>query len=76
MPLVFYDKEAYAKAASHIALPLNLISALSPPVLVALLTHFGTNALLGFCMLCSGTAFAILLRLSRRRPQVRPIAAI
>ncbi|HBY30195.1 MAG TPA: MFS transporter, partial [Bradyrhizobium sp.] len=31
IPLVFYDKSEFAKASSHIALPLNLISAASPP---------------------------------------------
>jgi predicted MFS family arabinose efflux permease len=68
IPLVFYDQAEFAKAASHIALPLNLISAASPPILVGLLTHFGSNALLGLTMLCSGAAFLILLWLSRRRP--------
>jgi MFS family permease len=70
IPLVFYDKAEFAKATSRIALPLNLISAVSPPVLVGLLTHFGSNALLGLAMLCSCGAFLILLWLSRRRPTI------
>ena len=40
IPLVFYDKAAFAKTTSQIALPLNVISALSPPGLAALLTPF------------------------------------
>jgi len=68
IPLVFYDRAAYAKATSHIALPLNVSSAMSPPVLAALLTHFGANAVLGVAILCSCSALAILLILSRRRP--------
>jgi hypothetical protein len=75
MPLVFYDKAEFAKATSRIALPLNLISAASPPVLVGLLTHFGTNTLLGLAMLCSCGALLILLWLSRRRPTIGAIAA-
>ncbi len=68
IPLVFYDRAAYAKAASHIALPLNVSSAVSPPVLAALLTCFGADAVLGVAILCSCSALAILLILSRRRP--------
>lgn len=74
IPLVFYDKAAYAKAALHIALPLNLISALSPPVLIGLLTHFGSNAVLALAMLCSSGALLVLMLLSRRRPPVGAVA--
>jgi len=74
MPLVFYDGAAYATAVSRIALPLNLISALSPPVLASVLTRVGVNALLGLAILCSCSAVAILLVLSRRRPR-DPLAA-
>ncbi|UPJ53591.1 MFS transporter [Bradyrhizobium sp. 200] len=70
IPLVFYDKAEFAKATSRIALPLNLISAASPPVLVGLLTRFGSDALLGLAMLCSCGAFLALLWLSRRRPTI------
>lgn len=75
IPLVFYNKAEFAKAISHIALPLNLISAASPPILVSLLTHFGSNALLGLVMLCSGAAFLILFWLSRRRPVIAAVVA-
>ena len=68
IPLVFYDKAAYARAASNIALPLNLISAMSPPLLAGLLAHFGSKTVLGLAMLCSCGALLLLLRLSRRRP--------
>lgn len=74
IPLAFYDQAAYAKAASHIALPLNLISALSPPTLGALLAHFGCGAVLGLATLCSLGALVILLLLSRRRSQIGAIA--
>jgi predicted MFS family arabinose efflux permease len=73
IPLVFYDKAEFAKATSRVALPLNLVSAAAPPVLVGLLTYFGSNVLLGLAMLCSSGALLILFWLSRRRP---PIAAI
>ena len=73
---MFYDKAEFAKATSRIALPLNLISAASPPVLVGLLMHFGSNALLGLATLCSCGALLILLWLSRRRPTIGAIAAI
>ncbi|KFC62897.1 Major facilitator superfamily MFS_1 [Devosia sp. LC5] len=68
IPLVFYDKAEFAKATSRIALPLNLISAASPPILVGLLTRFGSQALLGVATICSLAALLILFLLSRRRP--------
>ncbi len=72
IPLVFYNQAAYAKASSHIALPLNVISALSPPSLAALLTHFGSNAVLGLAILCSCSALVILFILGQRRPYHQP----
>lgn len=74
IPLVFYDKADYARASSHIALPLNLISALAPPVLVGLLGRSGTQALLGLAMACSCGALLILLVLARRRPSLETVA--
>ena len=72
IPLVFYDQAEFAKATSRIALPLNLISAASPPILIGLLTQFGSHALLGLATLCSCGALLILFVLSRRRPQAAP----
>jgi len=74
IPLVFYDNAEFTKATSRIALPLNLISAASPPILVGLLTQFGSNALLGLAMLCSCGALLILLWLRKLRPTSRAIA--
>lgn len=70
IPLVFYDKADYARAASHIALPLNLLSASSPPILAALLNRFNGNAVLALTALCSTLALATLLMLRNRRPTV------
>jgi predicted MFS family arabinose efflux permease len=75
LPLVFYDKTEFARATSHIAMPLNLIAAVSPPVLASLLERFGSNAVLGLAMLCSCGALAILFWLSRLRPVSRQIRA-
>ena len=76
IPLVFYDKEAFARAMSMIALPLNLASALSPPVLAGLLTHFGSRGVLGLAALCSCVVLVILVLLGRRRPVIEPVAAV
>ncbi len=70
IPLVFYDKAAYAQAASTIALPLNLVSAASPPLMVALLTSFGSRSVLALAVVCSCAALGILVLLSRRRPHL------
>lgn len=72
IPLVFYDQAAYTKAISHIALPLNVMAASSPPGLAALLTQFGCNAALGLGMLCSCSALVILFILRHRRPNHQP----
>lgn len=74
MPLAFYDKSEFARASSHIALPLNLVSAASPPFLAELLLRFGSHALLGFGLLLSCGSLAILVLLRNRRPQSRGAA--
>jgi MFS family permease len=68
IPLVFYDSTAYVAAASHIALPLNLMSAVAPAVLAGVLTRFGADMLLAVALLCSCAALAVLAILSQRRP--------
>ncbi|MCE6076907.1 MFS transporter [Agrobacterium vitis] len=73
IPLLFYDKAEFAKATSRIALPLNLISAASPPIFISLLTQFGSHVLLGLASLCSCGALLNLFLLSRRRPSVEAI---
>ncbi|WP_027554123.1 MFS transporter [Bradyrhizobium sp. Cp5.3] len=76
IPLVFYDQAEFAKAMSMIALPLNLASAISPPVLVSLLTQFGSRGALGLTFACSCATVLILVLLSRRRPSMAAAAAI
>ena len=71
IPLVFYDSVEFAKAASRIAMPINLISAASPPILVGLLVNFGSNVLLGFAMLCASAAVLMLHWLKSHRPARR-----
>jgi predicted MFS family arabinose efflux permease len=65
MPLVFYDAAAFARASSHIALPANLAAAAAPPLLVAVLTNFGSSAVLAVALACSLIALALLLALAR-----------
>jgi predicted MFS family arabinose efflux permease len=74
IPLVFYDSAEFTKATSRLAMPLNLISAAAPPVLVSLLTQFGSSALLGVTMMCSCGALLILLWLRRLRPAIGTMA--
>ncbi len=76
MPLIFYDKVEFTRAMSRMALPLNILSAVSAPILVTLLTRFGSNALLGLALLCSCAALAILVLLGRRRPRATAVAVV
>ena len=71
IPLVFYEKAEFARVTSKIALPVNLACAVSPPLLVRLLTQLGAGAVLGLAMLCCFVSLAILLLLGRRRPLSR-----
>lgn len=75
IPLVFYDQAEFAKAMSMIALPLNLASAISPPLLVGLLTQFGSRGALGLTFVFSCATVLILVLLGRRRPQIAAAAA-
>jgi MFS family permease len=75
IPLVFYDQAEFARAMSMIALPVNLAAAVSPPILAALLIHFGSRGLLGLTMLCSCATVLILVLLGRRRPSIETAAA-
>jgi predicted MFS family arabinose efflux permease len=75
IPLVFYDQAEFAKAMSMIALPLNLASAVSPPLLVGLLTQFGSRGALGLTFAFSCATVLILILLGRRRPQIAAAAA-
>lgn len=68
IPLLFYDRAAFIEATSRMALPLNILSALSAPVQATLLTRFGSAGLLGTALACSCAALAMLALLSRRRP--------
>lgn len=70
IPLVFYDQAEFAKAMSMLALPLNLASAISPPLLAGLLTQFGSRGALGLTLGISCATVAILILLGRRRPHL------
>lgn len=74
IPLAFYDSADYARAASRIALPLNLLSAMAPPLMAGLLVKAGAGAVLALAILLSAVALAIMVVLSRRRPS-RELAA-
>lgn len=74
IPLVFYDQAEFAKAMSMISLPLNLASAVSPPLLVGLLTQFGSRGALGLTLVFSCATVLILVLLGRRRPRLAAAA--
>lgn len=71
MPLVFFQKADYAAAMSTIALPMNLINALAPPVLAGLMSGIGAQATFAVLGGLSVTALALLLLLNRMRFQAR-----
>lgn len=74
IPLVFYDKGEFAKALSRIALPLNWISAIAPPVQISLMSNFGSNSVLILCLVCSCSAILVLFLLRSLRPTSETVA--
>lgn len=67
LPLVFFQKADYTAAMATIALPMNLINALAPPVIAALMTDAGAPATFATLGALSLAAFAVLLQLRRMR---------
>jgi hypothetical protein len=67
MPLVFFEKDDYAAVMATIALPMNLINALAPPVLAALMTGIGAHEVFAVLGALSTIAFTILWQLNRKR---------
>jgi hypothetical protein len=72
MPLVFFAKADYAAAMATVALPMNLINALAPPVLAALMAAIGPQAVFATLGAFSLTAFVLLLRLNSLRAAALP----
>ena len=72
MPLVFFDKADYAAAMAAIALPMNLINALAPPMLAALMTGIGAQGTFAVLGGLSLAAFVAVLQLNRLRE--RPLS--
>jgi hypothetical protein len=68
IPLVFYDKAAFARITARIALPINLISAFAPPIFAGLLVHLGSTVLIVVVLGSSCLALALLFLLGQRRP--------
>lgn len=68
MALAFYDKRGFAVATSRIAMPINLLSAIAPPVMAAILTQSGTTMLLTMTTIFTSLAALCMVALSRRRP--------
>lgn len=74
MPLVFFEKADYSAAMSTIALPMNLINALAPPLLAALMVRFGAQAVFAGLGVLSILAFAILWQLKHMANKQTEIA--
>ncbi len=76
IPLVFFERAAFAAAMSRIALPLNLVSAASPPILAGVLARLGSSALLAIAIAFSCGGLAALVMLARRRQTERAASPI
>lgn len=63
LPLQIFPADAYARASSQLAVPLNLSFAAAPPVFAAVLTSAGPHAVLWLALIISIFAFGALLGL-------------
>lgn len=72
IPLAVFPREAYARASSRLALPLNLSFAIAPPVFGAILTHASADVALTLATALSTLAFSLLLVLALRTRMQRP----
>ena len=74
IPLVFYDAAAFARASSQLALPSYLAGAVSPPLMVAVLTTFGSSSVLTLGLACSLASLAMMVGLAviHRRSTMKP----
>lgn len=72
MPLVFFEKAHYAAAMATIALPMNLINALAPPVLASLMAGIGAQGTFALLGGLSVVAFAVVLQLNGLRSKPAP----
>src|SRR5947207_1815435 len=64
MPLVFYDQADYARAASRIAFPQNLVAAAARPILVSVLTQSGVMSVVTIGLGCALASLAMLCALT------------
>ncbi|WP_261969060.1 MFS transporter [Prosthecodimorpha staleyi] len=60
LPLLYYDKAAFATATSRIALPLNIIIAAAPPAFAGLLVETGARGVLAASAVFAGLALVAL----------------
>lgn len=72
MPLVFFDRDTYTMAMSHIAMPLNLVYAAAPPLLAAMLSDGSVDWVLWTTLGCCVAALGLLTMLTFRRPPAIP----
>lgn len=74
--LHLFAPEAYARASSMLALPLNLAFAAAPPAFAAILTGWGSTTALMIAATLSSVALASIaaLTLRHRRRQAEPVA--
>jgi predicted MFS family arabinose efflux permease len=66
IPLAVFPREAYARASTRLALPLNLAFAIAPPVFGAILTHASADAALILATALSTLALVLLIVLALR----------
>lgn len=71
LPLVFFERDAYASVLARIGLPLNLAFAAAPPVFSRVLGEYGNASALGLAVACSLGTLASLAMLARYREPSR-----
>jgi predicted MFS family arabinose efflux permease len=71
LPLALFGRTQFGTVMGRLALPQGIVSAAAPPVLAAVMAHFGAQGVLALCFVVASVAFAATVMLARTSPSIR-----
>lgn len=71
LPLALFGRAQFGAYMGRLALPQGIVAAVSPPILAAVMSRFGTAAALWLCFAFAIVALAAMILLARRSRSVR-----
>ena len=71
LPLALFGRSQFGSYVGRLALPQGIVSAVSPPIMAAVLSQFGTPAVLWLSFAAAVISLGAMILLARRAPLVR-----